>query len=208
VTTSSVRPVVLRNGVDIEDPLAVVLGSLEAYWRFDVSDRQRPASFGESDLRLGNRGGARISASEIAAILERRRAIERALRAIVPDASLAGAASSVPWQPLRQLFDAFADIRGVGFSKMTKTLHRTRPALIPMLDSVVQNYLQDDDLGAQAPFGERAVGLVRGYKRDLDRNRVAVREVRQELASRGYELTEVRILDLLIWSVEVGRRSS
>ena len=208
MTTSSVRPVVLRNGVDIEDPLAVVLGSLEAYWRFDVSDRQRPASFGESDLRLGNRGGARISASEIAAILERRRAIERALRAIVPDASLAGAASSVPWQPLRQLFDAFADIRGVGFSKMTKTLHRTRPALIPMLDSVVQNYLQDDDLGAQAPFGERAVGLVRGYKRDLDRNRVAVREVRQELASRGYELTEVRILDLLIWSVEVGRRSS
>ena len=208
MTTSSVRAVVLRNAVDIEDPLAVVLGSLEAYWRFDVSDRQRPASFGESDLRLGNRGGARISASEIAAILERRRAIERALRAIAPDASLAGATSSVPWQPLRQLFDAFADIRGVGFSKMTKTLHRTRPALIPMLDSVVQNYLQDDDLGAQAPFGERAVGLVRGYKRDLDRNRVAVREVRQELASRGYELTEVRILDLLIWSVEVGRRSS
>ena len=161
MTTSSVRPVVLRNGVDIEDPLAVVLGSLEAYWRFDVSDRPRPASFGESDLRLGNRGGARISAAEIAAILERRRAIERALRAIAPDASLAGATSSVPWQPLRQLFDAFADIRGVGFSKMTKALHRKRPALIPMLDSVVQKYLQDDDLGAQAPFGERARARMR-----------------------------------------------
>ena len=208
MTASSVLPVVLRHGVDIEDPLDVVLGSLEAYWRFDVSDRSRPGSLDESDLRLANRGGARISAAEIAAILERRRAIERALRAIAPDASLAGAASSVPWQPLRQLFDAFADIRGVGFSKMTKTLHRNRPALIPMLDSVVQAYLQDDDLGAQAPFGERAVGLVRGYKRDLDRNRVAVRAVRQELASRGYALTEVRILDLLIWSVEVGRRSS
>jgi hypothetical protein len=73
-----------------------------------------------------------------------------------------------------------------------------------MLDSVVQRYLVEDDLGAQAPFGERALGLVRGYKRDLDRNRTAVRATRQKLARRGYEITEVRILDLLIWSVEAA----
>jgi hypothetical protein len=201
VTTSSVRPVVLRNGVDIEDPLRIVLGFLEAGWAVDVSDRSGPASFGEAELRAANRGGARISAAEIAAILERRRAIERALRGIAPRASLAGAANSVPWLPLRQLFDAFAEIRGVGFSKMTKALYRKRPALVPMLDSVVQKYLADDDLGAEAPFGERALGLVRGYKRDLDRNRATVRAVRQELARRSYVLSEVRILDLLIWSV-------
>jgi Family of unknown function (DUF6308) len=199
------RSVVLRNGAEIEDPLRVVLGFVEARWAFDVGAPPGPQLFGESDLRLANRGGARISAAEIAAILERRRTIERALRAVAPDASLAGAANSVPWLPLRQLFDAFAEIRGVGFSKMTKALHRKRPALIPMLDSVVQKYLQDDDLGAHAPFGERALGLVRGYKRDLDRNRVAVRAVRQELARQSYELTEVRILDLLIWSVEAVR---
>ncbi len=46
VTTSSVRPVVLRNGVGIEDPLRVVLGFLKAPGRFDVSDPSRPASFG------------------------------------------------------------------------------------------------------------------------------------------------------------------
>jgi hypothetical protein len=174
---------------------------LEANWAFDVGHPSGHGSFGEPDLRLANRGSARISAAEIAAILERRRAIERALHAIAPDASLAGAASSVPWLPLRQLFEAFADIRGVGFSKTTKALHPKRPALIPMLDSVVQRYLEEDDLGAQAPVGERALGLVRGYKRDLDRNRAALRAVREELARRGSGLTEVRILDLLIWSV-------
>jgi hypothetical protein len=188
---------VLRNGVAIEDPLGVVVGYLEA-WQLDVSEPRRPSSFDESDLRLANRGGARISAAEIAAILERRRSIERALRVIAPDASLAS--KSVPWLPLRRLFDAFADIRGVGFSKMTKSLHRKRMGLIPLLDSVVQRYLEGDDPGAGAPFGERAVGLVRGYKRDLDGNRVAMRTVRHELAKRGYRLTEVRILDLLIWS--------
>jgi len=199
------RPVVLRNGVEIEDPLGAVLGFVEAQWAFDVSEVSGAMSFGEADLRRANRGGARISAAEIAAILGRRREIERALRAIAPDVSLAGAASSVPWPPLRQLFDAFADIRGVGFSKMTKALHRKRPALIPMLDSVVQTYLADDDLRREASFGEHALELVRSYKRDLDRNRAPLRAVRRELASRGYRLSEVRILDLLIWSVEAAR---
>ena len=193
----------LRNGVDIDDPSRVVLGFVEA-WRIDESTSARPGSLGESDLRRANRGGARISAAEIAAILERRRAIERALQAIAPDASLAGAADSVPWLPLGQLFGAFAGIRGVGMSKMTKALYRKRPALIPILDSIVQRYLQDDDLGAGASFGERTLGLVRGYQRDLDDNREAVRVAQQELAGRGYVLTEVRILDLLILSAEAA----
>ena len=139
----------------------------------------------------------------MAAILERRGEIERALRRVQLDASLADATSSIPWTPLTRLFDAFADIRGVGFSKMTKALHRKRPALIPMLDSVVQAYLARDDpeMPSSGLFGERATALVRSYKRDLDRNRSALHEVQRELASRTYRLTEVRILDLLIWSV-------
>jgi Family of unknown function (DUF6308) len=203
--TRPVRPVVLRNGVEIEDPLTVALEFLVAYSHLELGGASRPASFAEPDLRLANRGGARISAVEIAAILERRRAIERALRAIPPEVSLAGPIESVPWVPLEELFRAFADIRGVGFSKMTKALHPKRPALIPLLDSFVQTYLHDDDPGADASFGERALGLVRGYKRDLDRNRAALRAIRNELASRGHQLTEVRILDILIWSVEAAR---
>jgi hypothetical protein len=205
MTASPIRPVVLRNGVGIEDPLGVVLGVLSSPGGFDLSDPARPAAFGELDLRLANRGGARISATEIAAILERRPAIETALRAIAPDASLAGAPDPVPWLALTQLFDAFADIRGVGLSKMAKALYPKRPALIPMLDSIVQNYLRDDDLGPQAPFAERALGLVRGYKRDLDHNWAALQAVRQELAGHSYRLTDVRILDLLILSAQGPR---
>lgn len=203
-----IRPVVLRNGVEIDDSLDTALAFLEAYPRYDAGDASPPGSFREADLRLANRGGARISAAEIAAILTRRRAIERALRGIAPDASLAGTAGTVPWLPLGRLFEAFADIRGVGFAKMTKALHRKRPALIPLLDSVVQRHLEDDDPGAEAQFGERALALVRGYKRDLDRNRAALRAVRRELAKRGYIVTEVRILDLLIWSAETFMQSS
>jgi hypothetical protein len=195
--------IILRGGVEVENPLELALEFLVAYSGHEVHDSVGTASFDESDLRLANRGGARISAAEIAAILERRSEIEGALRTIRPDASLADGTSSIPWNPLTRLFDAFADIRGVGFSKMTKALHRKRPALIPMLDSVVQAYLTGDDSGTRssATFGERATALVRSYKQDLDRNRAVLHELKRELASRQYRLTEVRILDVVIWSV-------
>ena len=198
--------IVLGGGVEVEHPLEVALGFLEAYPGYEGHDSSGPVSFDERDLRLANRSGARISAAEIAAILERRGEIERALRKVRPDASLADATSSIPWIPLTRLFDAFADIRGIGFSKMTKALHRKRPALIPMLDSVVQAYLTRDDpgTGSSGSFGEHATALVRSYKRDLDRNRSALEEIQQELESREYRLTDVRILDLLIWSVAAG----
>jgi hypothetical protein len=195
-----VSSVALRGAVVVDDPLAQVLAFLEAYGapREDAT----PDAFGERDLRDANRGGARISAVEIAAIVRRRAEIERALRAIAPTASLTRPAGSVPWSELTRLFEAFGGIKGVGYAKMTKALHPKRPELIPMLDSVVQRYLTTDGSGpppAEA-FGERATELVRSYKRDLDRNRLALRELRRRLASRGYRLTEVRILDVLIWS--------
>jgi hypothetical protein len=198
--------IILRGGVEVENPLELALEFLAAYPSSAACDSTGPASFDESDLRLANRGGARISATEMAGILERRAEIERALRKVRPDASLADATASIPWIPLTRLFDVFADIRGIGFSKMTKALHRKRPALIPMLDSVVQTYLTRDDPQARSSgsFGERATALVRSYKRDLDRNRSVLHEIQQELASRTYRLTEVRILDLLIWSLSAA----
>jgi hypothetical protein len=198
--------VLLRGDIEVENPLEVALEFLGAYGSREGVVSSGPASFDESDLRRANRGGARISSAEIAGILERRDQVERALRMIRPAASLAAEASSVPWSPLTRLFDAFADIRGVGFSKMTKALHPKRPALIPMLDSVVQGYLTAGDPRTEATgsFGERATFLVRSYKRDLDRNRSVLRTVQRELASRGYRVTEVRLLDLLIWSASAA----
>jgi len=196
--------IVFRSGVELEDPLDVALRFVEAYPGYDSRD-SRPGSFDESDLRRANRGGARISGAEIAAILERRGRIERALRSIAPDASLADAEESIPWRPLTRLFDAFAEISGIGLSKMTKALHPKRPALIPMLDSVVQAYLAGDE--SEVSFGESAAALVASYKRDLDRNLTALRQIQRELASRGYRsMSEVRILDVLVWSAYAPAR--
>jgi uncharacterized protein DUF6308 len=192
-----VATVVLRDGTVVDDPLEQALAFVEAYGA--PAEDAKPNSFGEVDLRRANRGGARISAAEIGAILERQGEIELALGAIPPGSALT--AASVPWVELERLFVAFGGLKGVGFSKMTKALHPKRPGLIPMLDSVVREYLEPP---AGDGFGERATELVRAYKRDLDGNRIALREVGRELENRGYRLTEVRILDVLIWSASAA----
>ena len=202
VTTSPARPVVLRHGAGVGSA-TVVLGFLKPPGRFDVSDPARPASFGEPDLRLANRAGARISAAQIAAILRRGPGSSAPWRIFRRAPPCQQPVNSVPWLPLGQLFEAFADIRGRHVEDDQGAVPK-RPALIPMLDSMVQAYLRDDDLGAQAPFAQRALGLVRGYQRDLDRNQTAVQTVRQDLTRRGYLLTEVRILDLLILSAQAA----
>jgi hypothetical protein len=76
-----------------------------------------------------------------------------------------------------------------------------------MLDSVIHAYLTQGDPPRRPSelSGQRANALVRRYKQDVDRNRTALRTLQRELASRGYSLTEVRILDLLIWSVSAAR---
>jgi len=190
--------IVLRRGVELTDPLDVALGLLEAWAGAETYDLSRPESFDESDLRAANTGGARISAAEKAAILERREEIEAALHEIGPDATLTAHPGAIPWEPMTRLFAAFADIRGVGLSKTTKALHKKRPALIPMLDSVVQGYLAADAVSGS--LGEQAIALVRGYKHELNLNRQALAEVRRTLAVRGCEVTEVRLFDLFIWA--------
>ena len=214
------RSVVLRGGVEVERPLELVLEFLAAYPGAAAYDSSGSPLFDEGALRLANRGGARISAAEIAAVLERCGEIDRALGTIHPDASLADGANAIPWESLTELFEAFAGIRGIGLSKMTKALHPTRPALIPMLDSVVQAYLARDGPGTSAsaclprscstcagcrplrspPAGAEAAALVRSLKQDVDRNAAALRELRRALAVCEHRLTEVRILDVLIWS--------
>ena len=99
------KTIVLRAGVEVENPLELALEFLAAYSSYETAEPVRALlSFDERDLRSANRGGARISAVEIEAILERRSEIERALRQIHTDASLSEAESSIPWGPLTQLF--------------------------------------------------------------------------------------------------------
>lgn len=85
----------------------------------------------------------------------------------------------------------------------TKVLHRKRPALIPMLDNVVLAHY----LGRLPPATQdktRAAGVaveVLGkFRDDLAAVHSEVDAVTADLAAAGFELTPVRVLEVLLWT--------
>jgi hypothetical protein len=198
---------IFRNGIQLDDPTQLALLFLENDYSYRSYDSVRiPADdvLREDDLRIANRIGARMSAAEVAGILEHAAEMEAALRRIAPEASLADAEDAIPWDALHELYSAPSDVSGIGLAKLTKALHKKRPHLIPMLDSVVAGYLRSvDDI---RPGGglSAATALTRSYKKDLDRNRETLECIQAELEAQGYSLSLRRILDLYTWSYSGG----
>ncbi len=194
-----------RNGVEIDEPVRYALAFLEndySYRVYDVAPVARDATVTLEDIRIANRIGARMSAAESEALYSRVSRFERALAQIPPDVSLCDEDDRVPWDALRDLFAAAEGVRGIGLAKLTKFLHKKRPELIPMLDSVVEGYLRSI---SEIPlrglgFGVTGPALTRSYKTDIDANLGTLHSVKVALAERGYELSECRIMDLFTWA--------
>ena len=137
-----------RNGVTLREPLALALLCLEhdyGYRTYDSQTIRTDAEWRREDAQIANRAGARMSSREIDALMGRSTSIEDALQRIPGDLSLAASSEEIPWDALHDLYAAFGGIPGIGLAKATKSLHKKRPHLIPMLDSVVAGYLRSVD---------------------------------------------------------------
>jgi hypothetical protein len=194
-----------RNGVEIDEPVRYALAFLEndySYRSYDVLPIARDATVTLDEIRVANRIGARMSAHESEALLARRSQFASALVRIPPEANLCDPSDEIPWPALADLYAAADGVRGIGLAKLTKFLHKKRPELIPMLDSVVEGYLRSV---SPIPLRSEGLGIVgealtRSYKTDLDVNLETVRAVKAVLAERGYELSECRVMDIFTWA--------
>lgn len=206
-----VPPLRLRNGADgnskkgvaIDDPVAITLEFLgldSTYLKYDSVPVAPDDVLTRADIRLANQMIARMSQRVIDGIEARAGAINGALASIPPDATLTAPEEDVPWRGLGMLMRAMGGIPEVGLARATKVLHKKRPALIPILDSVLEKYLRSvDGLRRNGDFALDAVALIHSYKRELDTTGPALRSLQSELTERGIVLTEVRLLDLFLW---------
>jgi len=90
----------------------------------------------------------------------------------------------------------------------TKVLHRKRRNFIVMIDSVFTNHYATamkhpewvEKSQIKASAAEVAVGIMKAFREDLQFAYTRVIGLRASLANAGYDLTPVRILEILIWS--------
>ena len=199
---NSCPPIRMSNGNVIEDPVGQALrfvGSDGSYQLYDSAPVAQDDTLTESDVRVANKFVARMSSAVITGILARRVDIDAALKRIPARSSLTDAESAIPWDALHALIAAFDDVPAVGLARITKVLHRKRPALIPILDSVVEGYLVGIERPPPGSRADRAVALTRTYKREMDLNREALACLRLRLTAHGINLTECRLFDVFAW---------
>jgi len=202
--TDAPPAVVLRSEVRIENPLELALTFVErdgSYQAYDLAPVAQDDILTEADIRVANAMIARMSPRVMAGIYARAPLINAALGEIPPSASLAAPDDAVPWLAVERLMRAMDGIPEVRLARQTKVLHKKRPALIPILDSVVQAYLRRvDGIRRTGDPAHDAVDLTRSYKRELDENLKAIQALQRELRRRDIDLTECRLLDLFLWA--------
>jgi hypothetical protein len=193
----------LRNGRVIGSPLERLVEFVELDGTYQGYDRISPDPFELSalDVRLANRIIARMGAGVSARILARSGEVAAALRRVPTDATLAVPADRVDWDALYGLYRALSGLPAVGVPRMTKVLHRKRPALVPILDEVVRSYLCNvEPLALTGSAADQALTLTHAYHRELHHQLAELTQLRDALDGRGIQLTECRILDILLWA--------
>jgi hypothetical protein len=107
----------------------------------------------------------------------------------------------------RNLVHAAVQTPGVLVAVATKVLHRKRRNYIPMLDSIVVKHyatamkrLDWIEKGqSKSSAADVAVEVLKAFREDLRQALPQINALRTSLANAGYELTPVRILEVLIW---------
>lgn len=150
----------------------------------------------EEDIRFANRMVARMGPLIIKSVVDRSKAINSALACIAPTVSICDA--NIPWIALEQLFNATLGSE-IGPARATKILHKKRPKLIPILDSVVVSYCTvacGDDL-QHKDTASSMIAYVKMIKDDINKN---LDVLESAIQTNGLKLTVVRAFDMLLWA--------
>lgn len=150
-------------------------------------------------------------------IWAKREDIENRLREIAP--SLAITDQDIPWGALDNLFAEFLSVEGFRCPRVSKILHKKRPALIPILDekriirtyysSVVERCIDEIRTRTQIPrsylrqealkFSYVMTQLVRVIRNDILPNQGVLKDIQRQMTVEGLCLTLPRIFDIILW---------
>lgn len=200
----------LPSGLVIGDPYQRILRYCRTeYDYYDAIPRGHPDKIEPVDILATVGINSRLdTATKVrTAHLAMAAAVDPLLRGLPWDATIDEPASV---SSLHGLVAAAMTSKFVLLATATKVLHRKRPALVPILDSVVvAHYVREDEteralLARAWTNRSAAVAVARvtveRLREDLSARRRELDELRLRVSDEGFALTSLRILDVLVWS--------
>jgi len=198
-----------RSGARIVDPLVRLTRFCEEeYEYYDGIPDSNPAKILPQDMLVT------VAVNSFVTSAPKIRAVHRGLQSTCEEflAEIPAEASILDYDEecsqLHALLHAAIQPRGILVAVATKVLHRKRPHWLPMLDSVIchfyltamgrtamRSWLDDKRKAADA-----AVTVFRAFREDIRHAVEPLREVQTALANNGYDLSLVRIWEVLLWT--------
>ncbi len=157
------------------------------------------------DIVLTTSVNGNLTASDVGRIWRRRAEIEEPLADVDSQASLLD--GNWPRQQVVRLLTAACAIPSVKLAVATKILHKKRPTLVPMIDSVIlQYYFRRRPYERWPAYGEIAAQVMDQFRNDL---LAVITDLQATLNAlqlqNGWSLTPVRALEILVWMVKQRR---
>lgn len=167
---------------------------LKRFNRFPTYDGVMPSKLDQitdEDRRIANKIAARMSAKTWAPVIGRS-------IAQMGDWDLLNM-TNLEWQRrkevIREVFGPLLGHPGIGVARLTKALHRKRPKLIPICDSVVL-----EATGAElVNKADTMIGCMERLRVTGREQLSRLRDLRELSKQLHSEMTELRILELLYW---------
>jgi hypothetical protein len=197
----------LPSGLAIEDVQSKLDGLFSRWYDlYDAVYVRRDDTLRPEEIALCIMMNSRMSGNTGLAVWQCREAIESGLQRIPPRADLA--AAEVPWDGIQALLDPFQFIPRAKLGIATKVLHKKRPGLIPMLDTLLQGHYHRHLGRTRAKtLGGYAVNLMGLFREDLLAVLPEVSALCSIAAERQKPVTPVRMLDHMVWSVLMEKQS-
>ena len=128
--------------------------------------------------------------------------VDRLLARIPANISLTD--PNVPWREIEELIDAFGRqgaTKYVLWAVSTKVLHKKRPHLIPVLDDAICAFLFQElsGLSWSNSSGAAFIQYLAAFRNHLNRDYAVILDLQFRMEERGWPVSVVRILELLIW---------
>lgn len=167
------------------------------YDLYDGYPAQPGNSLGPTEIFLSVGINSRVILNDACRFLSRAEQV-RPLLARIPDDARLEDANDDHLDAAAELLRLLEDAEHIGRGKVTKVLHKKRPAFIPIIDSVVGDFLWKNfpwRLSENSP----ARDILILFRDILLARREALAAIQANLTAQGLRLTTVRVLDKVIW---------
>lgn len=200
----------LRSGLEVNNPRKLLRSFVRQWYpMYDGVPVLQDNRLHVTDIALSTMMNSRIGGTTGALLHRARHTIESGLAKIPAGLDLLDvvAGDEIPGAAgISEAIAGMAAVPRVKLSAATKILHKKRPGLIPILDTVLEAHYFPKWVQPVPGhgWGDYTVSLIKAVHLDMLSAAVELRDIEYELEEAGTPLTPCRILNVIMWIARVG----